>query len=57
MKTGVSSDPSRRFDQLSNRAAVAEQKIQENFDAVATSIAQKMGMNEFPWLKWTYKMT
>ncbi len=56
MKLGLSSDPAVRFEMMTAKAGQAELKFKENFDAVTINIAAKMGMEEIPWLKLTYRL-
>ena len=39
------------------KITVTEKKIEQNFDQVTTSIAEKFGMKTIPWLKFTYYLT
>ena len=53
LEEGLSIDPEKRIQELQTRAVAMEKVAQEKFEVVTQIVAEKMGLQEIPWLKLT----
>lgn len=50
------SDAETRLQELTN-IMEAEREFEKKFDQVSQIVAERMGMKEIPWFKWTLNLT
>ena len=57
LKVSLSADPNKRLEQVKEKAIALEKNVEHKFDEVSQKVAEKLGMREIPWFKWTYNLT
>jgi len=57
MAQGISADPEERRRQMQAQVFAVEKRVEQKFDEFSNKLAQKIGMKEIPWFKWTLYMT